>query len=133
MNIVELVRLEESEQGTFGVLKVNKRVVCLTLEPKDMENQQDISSIPAQQYICKKVDSPGFGRVFKVTNVPGRSNVLFHIGNTDKNTAGCILLGSTYGDLNGKRAVLGSGTAFKRFYKKLAGAEKFHLTIQEHF
>lgn len=131
--IVEIVRLEESDQGTLGVLKLNKEVLCLTLEPKDMENAQDISSIPVQQYICRRVNSSKYGRVFEVMDVPGRTDVLFHVGNTDKNTKGCILLGSSFGRINGRRAVASSGKALQKFYDRLAGENQFHLTIQEHF
>jgi len=31
MKILELIRLEEGEEGTFGVLKIDKQVFCTTL------------------------------------------------------------------------------------------------------
>ena len=131
--VVEIIRLEESEQGTFGVMKVNKEVLCFTLEPKDMENASNISSIPAQQYICKRIDSPGHGDVFEVKNVPGRTHVLIHPGNTSTDTLGCILPGEKVGELEGKRAVLSSGKAFYKFMERMQGYDSFHLTIQEVF
>jgi len=34
--IVELIRLEENFQyGTFGVIKINKQVFCICLEPAE--------------------------------------------------------------------------------------------------
>jgi len=132
MNVVEIVRLEESEEGTFGILKINKEVFCCTLEPQDKANQTNASSIPAQQYICKRTVSPRHGDTFSVTNVPERLHVLFHAGNIDDHTAGCILLGQYFGKLKGNRAVLNSGITFEHFLEVL-GKEPFHLTIQEHY
>ena len=132
MKIVELIRLEESDQGTFGVLRIDKEVVCCTLEPSDHENMQNRSSIPCQQYICKPVESPKHGGTFEVTHVPGRSHVLFHAGNVVDSTEGCILLGQYFGKLRGQRAVLNSGETF-RFFLQQVGCKPFHLTVYERF
>ncbi|MGE4520642.1 MAG: DUF5675 family protein [Desulfobacteraceae bacterium] len=131
--VVELIRLEESDQGTFGVLKIDKEMFCLTLEQDDEENMVNESSIPAQQYICRRVDSDKYGDTFEVTGVPGRSHILFHSGNFVENTKGCILLGSEFGQINGKRAVLSSGRAFYRFMAELEKEDSFHLTIKEEY
>ena len=52
--------------------------------------------IPAGQYLCEPHGWRGepvkFKRVWEVVNVPGRSAILFHAGNTDKDTRGCILV-----------------------------------------
>ena len=51
---IEIIRLEENhEHGTFGILRINKEIFCCTLEENDEENASNISSIPAQQYICE--------------------------------------------------------------------------------
>lgn len=132
MQIVELIRLEENhDHGTFGVLKINKEVFCCTLEPPDRLNTQNVSSIPAQQYICERYRSPKYGNTFKVTNVPGRSSVLIHAGNVVNHTKGCIILGQYFGKLKDLRAVLNSGKTFKCFMEMMDGVDKFHLTIRE--
>lgn len=132
MKIVELIRLEENhDHGTFGVLKINKEVFCCTLEPPDILNAQNVSSIPAQQYICERYNSPNFGNTFKVINVPGRSSVLIHAGNIVQHTKGCIILGQFFGKLIGDRAVLNSGKTFKSFMSIMNGVDEFHLTIRE--
>jgi hypothetical protein len=131
MKIVELIRLEESAQyGTFGVLKVNKEVVCVTLEPPDLLNRLGRSSIPAQQYICKQFQSPRYGFTYQIDNVPGRTYILFHSGNKVEDTEGCILLAQHFGKLQGDRAVLNSGATFDRFLAVMGG-RPFHLTIRE--
>ena len=107
--IIELIRLEESQHGTFGALKFQKEVFCCTLEPPDYENEKDKSSIPVQQYWCHRIVSPRFGETFEVKDVPGRTNVLFHTGNISAHTKGCIILGRQWGMLGKNRAVLNSG------------------------
>ena len=130
--IMELIRLEENyEHGTFGVVRINKEVFCVDLEPRDEENASNISSIPAQQYICKRIISPRFGETFEIMDVPGRTDVLFHSGNTDDNTLGCVLLAQYFGKLGKDRAVSNSGDTFKEFMKVMEGVDEFLLTIIE--
>ena len=130
--IVELIRLEERYRyGTFGILRLNKEVFCVTLEPPDIENERYISSIPAQQYMCCRINSPDHGETFEVAHVPNRSGILFHPGNRLRDTQGCIILGQYWSKLYGDRAVLNSGNTFKVFMAVLKGINKFHLTIKE--
>ena len=133
-SIVEIIRLEEDFlHGTFGVLKIDKAVFCVTLEPPDRYNMQNQSSIPAQQYECIAHNSPKYGATFKVRNVPDRINILFHAGNIVGDTGGCILLGQYFGKLKGDRAVLNSGSTFKNFMRVMQGEDYFHLTIKEEY
>jgi hypothetical protein len=130
--IIEIVRLEENfRYGTFGILKINKEVFCVTLEPPDILNEQNISSIPAQQYECRKYTSTRYGNTFQVTGVPGRSDILFHPGNFKGNTRGCILLAQHFGKIKGDRAILNSGATFDNFMALMRNVNTFHLTIHE--
>lgn len=131
--ILELIRLAETDQGTLGALKIQKVPFCCTLELPDLLNAPNRSSIPAQQYICQRIQSPKFGETFQVMNVPGRSAVLFHAGNTAADTEGCILLGQHWGKLGEQWAVLNSGNTFKAFLQELWGFNQAHLTIKEEY
>ena len=132
--VLEILRLEEHESfGTFGVLRINKNVFCVTLEPPDELNKTGKSSIPAQQYMCIKHKSPKFGNTFKVVNVPGRADVLFHSGNFAGQTEGCILLAQYFGKLKGNRGVLNSGNTFDHFMEIMEKVGYFHLTIYENY
>jgi len=133
MKILELIRLEEGEEGTFGILKIDKQVFCMTLEPQDRENKPNVSSIPAQQYLCKRWDSPKHGHAWIVDNVPDRVGILFHAGNVADDTEGCILLGESIDKLRGTRAVKNSGNTFRRFMTETLGQEVLHLTIKEDY
>jgi len=132
--ILELIRLEENYKfGTFGLLRIQKEVFCATLEPPDLLNKKNVSSIPAQQYKCLRVDTKKWGETFQVVDVPDRTWVWFHPGNTVKNTSGCILLAEHFGKIRGDRAVLNSGKTFKKFMGMLKGYDVLSLTIKEVF
>jgi len=130
--IVEIIRLESNLQyGCFGKMRINKEVFCDTLEPPNFQNMQNMSCIPAGQYLCSKVTSPRFGATYEVRHVPNRANILFHAGNLVKDTEGCILLAQYSGKLRGDRAVLNSGATFKAFMAAMRGHDTFHLTVRE--
>ena len=131
MRTLRLIRVEESYRETLGVLLIDSEAFCWTLELADRVNMKDISSIPAQQYLCKPFQSPRFGEVFKVMDVPGRTDILIHPGNTADDTAGCILLGSELGKFSEKRAILNSGKTFQAFKERLYQESMIHLTIKE--
>lgn len=126
---VEIVRLEDSTNGTLGALRVRGRVLCCTLEPPSLDNRQFVSSIPAGEYHCQRTHSQRFGNTFEVRNVPGRSRILFHPGNTVEDTSGCVLLGRHFGSLQGRRAVLRSRDACRDFLHQFQGCESFWLHI----
>ena len=127
--VLELIRLEEAESGTLGILKIQKQIAMFTLEPQDLLNKTSVSSIPAQQYICKRYLSPTYGETFKVTNVPDRSDILFHWGNWANDTEGCILVGTSI--MTENRGVSNSKKAFQRFMEILKDYDEAHLTIKE--
>lgn len=127
----ELIRLEKSDEGTFGVLKLDGKVYCVTLEPEDKDNAQGVSCIPEGTYRCKRVDSPRFGNTFEITNVPGRSHILLHPGNLEDDTQGCVLLGKHFGFLRHKRGVMNSGATFKAFMIGTADQDEFDIHITD--
>lgn len=141
--VVELIRLEEDfDFGTFSVLKIQKQLFSYALEPPDLINARGKSSIPAQQYICQRHQSPRFGETFIVKDVPGRDLILFHWGNWKRNTEGCILLGSMILKLKNTaggtasyrdKGVGNSGKTFKEFMQYMKPYNRFHLTIREFY
>jgi len=123
--------MESSEAGTFGVLRLDGRVFCLTLEPPDRGNAVGVSCVPVGRYPCRRVRSPRFGDTFEVSGVTGRTHILFHRGNVAADTSGCVLLGSCFGVVGGVRGVLDSGRAFAAFMDRFAGQDRFELSIRE--
>jgi len=125
-----LKRIAENEDGTFGVLIDGNTPFALTLERNWLDNKPNESCIPAGKYVCKRIISPRFGETFEVTNVPGRSHILFHTGNLEDHSKGCILIGEEFGYLNGKVAVLSSRKGFKEFMDRLNGLSSFEIEIK---
>lgn len=134
MKFVRLTRISSHpEYGTFGVLTIDGLPQCVTLEDYKRDNKHNISCIPTGQYICKRYHSQKHPNTFEVTNVEGRSYILFHIGNTHKDTEGCILLGSRFGEINKYKAIIDSTNAFKDFMEVMKDEDEFILTISEHY
>ena len=133
--VLDIIRLEENDPfGTLGMMRIQAQLFCATLEPPDLLNKKNVSSIPAQQYICKRYSSEKYPDTFQIICVPDRDKVLFHAGNTTDDTEGCPLLGQYPDKLaHYNRAVLNSGATFKRFMNIMHGHDVLHLTIKEFY
>jgi hypothetical protein len=132
---VLILRDPSTEEGTPGVL-VSESFGCHTLELPWLDNARKRSCIPAGVYRCAVVNSPRFGRVYGVQNVPGRTHILIHAGNwagqipqRKTHVQGCILLGERMGSLSGQRAVLLSRPAVRRFMAAMQG-RPFELEVK---
>ena len=124
-----LVRILERKETTLGVLIIEDDPRYCTLEDAWLNNEIGISCIPCGRYACARVLSPKFGDTFEIKNVPQRSHILFHAGNTNLDTRGCVILGSTFGEVAGVPAVLGSRDAYNRFLKRLQDVDAFTLDV----
>jgi hypothetical protein len=123
---MKLTRLKTSEHGTFGKIQLSSGKILSTLELPWKDNQRQISCIPAAIYQCDIVNSPKFGRVYQVKNVPNRSHILIHAGNWTKDTLGCILVGMS----NNDSQLFGSRKALNLLMNELNG-QSFKLEIIE--
>jgi hypothetical protein len=131
MQTIILVRDEESkEHGTFGKLFINGREFCHTIEPADMDNKENISSIPCGVYRCTPYSSAKYSNVYQILKVPDRTLILIHWGNTIDDTEGCPVVGSHRGMLGEKKAVLNSRKTFVRF-RETMGKEDFYIIVCE--
>jgi hypothetical protein len=131
--------MKRSDHGTEGLL-LTAGFNCCTLELPWRENQRSISCIPAGEYIVKIRQSPRYGTIYHVKDVPNRSYILIHAGNwagdTEKglktHVNGCILLGKKHGFLLEQRAVLNSRITVREFMNYM-NLEDFKLRIMEAF
>lgn len=130
---MKLTRLMDNETLTLGQLLDDQSViVCKTLELPDKGNQHTVSRIPAGTYICRRYHSPKRGYdVFELQDVPGRDAIEIHIGNWPKNTDGCVLVGTSFGVIDGELGVTDSHDAFAVFMSRNAGRDMFELTITD--
>ena len=120
---------------TMGVFSWKGEPLCPTLELPWRDNQQQISCIPDGEYLCKRTEGRRLfsGAVipvtFEVTDVPGRSGILFHSGNIDHHSRGCILVGSSFTIMGMQPALSESRKAFERFIAVLGNLESFTLVV----
>jgi hypothetical protein len=130
MKSLTLKRISTNDDGTYGVLIENTTPFALTLEDPWLNNQRYISCIPSGTYVCAGRLSPKFGATFEVKDVPDREDILFHRGNTEDDTKGCILVGEQFEYLAGRKtAVIASRKGFAEFMDRLSGIDQFLLTI----
>ena len=127
--MLKITRLEYGNNETIGVLQLLDKVLCWTLELPDKDNQRNISCIPKGKYKVYRIVSPKYGDCFQIMNVPNRSEILIHVGNTHRDILGCVLLGSGVGYLNDDRAILGSKNAVNEFMVKTKGVNELDLEI----
>ena len=121
-----IVRFEQTCQGALGVLLMDGNYFCNTLQPDAADPKR--FCIPAGDYLCKRFHGAKWKNTFEIV-VKGHTALLFHAGNLEKDSLGCILLGSSVGKLGEDRAVLNSGVTFNRFLDYTANVNSFTLKI----
>ena len=92
-----LIRDTYTEESTIGELFINGERICDTLERPYFNNLRNISCIPEGVYPVRlRLPRESATRDYMhllVKDVKDRDYILFHIGNTAKDTSGCILVG----------------------------------------
>lgn len=132
--MLQLLRVEQGTEGTFGILLVNGKAFCCTLELPWLDNEPGKSCIPEGEYVCAWRDSPKFGKVIAVQGVPGRTDILIHAGNMTGDILGCILVGWRYGEfrIGGKkqRGLMESQAALTALKNALMKEKEIPLSIK---
>jgi hypothetical protein len=141
MKILELNRVGENDNTTFGVLSKitygNKILpICNILENSWQDNKADISCIPKGVYSLQRGPTTKAtinGETFQITGVPRRTSIKFHIGNTHLDTLGCPLTVSSFGRLTIEgSSILGgykSRVAFSTFMEVMGEDEEATLIV----
>lgn len=141
-----LTRIDKREDGIWGMLYIQERfsyskLFCYTLEHSYPVNGDFLPKIPEGKYLCVKGTHRLEGmthdfETFEVTGVIGHTGLLFHKGNYNSDSSGCILIGQDIEHIipNHKtRMLTESGLIFSQFMDCLKGIEKFNLTIQNRY
>jgi len=136
MNLT-LKRTDHREDGIFGVLLDDKgNQIAVTLEHSYDSMNGDgsyTSKIPNGTYTCIRgehclhINSPKFS-TFEITGVKGHSGILFHKGNVNIDSNGCVLLGKAYG--GEPRMLYNSRITFDKFLLLQDGVNSFILTVE---
>ena len=98
---LKIVREEISSESTIGSLYLNGEFFCYTLELPWKDNKNRISCIPTGNYpvVERSAAASTVARYphLHIQDVPGRSYILVHRGNTAADILGCVLVGESKG------------------------------------
>ena len=121
-----------TDKSTIGELFLNSEFMCDTLENPYINNERNISCIPEGQYSVRlRTARESATRDYLhllVQEVPNRDYILFHRGNSAKDTSGCILIG-----IGRKQDFVSNSTlAMDLLMKEIInlGGEKINLIIK---
>ena len=140
---LELYRYSSQKESTLGILFLvnsennKKEFLCYTLEDeKRTKKVYGETRIPSGQYFIELRTEGGYHKrysqrfvdihrgMFEICDVHNDhmsfTHVLIHCGNTDDDTAGCLLVGDVCTQNVTKDGFLGQSTsAYKRIYPKI--------------
>ena len=92
-----LIRDTFTDKSVMGELFINGERICDTLELPWRDNQRSVSCIPAGEYKVRfRYPRESASRDYLhllIKDVPNRDYILFHRGNTAKDSRGCVLVG----------------------------------------
>lgn len=125
-----LNRFFSSSDFTIGKLYINNVFECYTLE--DEERKVKViheTRIPKGKYEIKLREFGGHHEKYKkkftfhkgmlwLQEVPNFKDILIHIGNTDEDTSGCILVGNSINTTEG--TLINSTAAYTKLYQKVS-------------
>jgi hypothetical protein len=143
-----LLRNADTEFGVFGYLLLyndagQRLGLWRTMEDDWLDNQSNISCIPAGHYTCRRRWSPKHKcYLYEVEGVPGRDDIEIHVANTEEDVLGCIGLGKLYGALDRpdedapghpvtkKWSVASSKVAVDEWMTATGGIERFPFVVE---
>jgi len=143
--VIVVQRFLKSDDFTIGRLSIDDVMECYVLEDekRDVKVMHE-TRIPAGKYEIKlrtfgghhekyKVKFPFHKGMLWIQDVPKFKDILIHIGNTDEDTSGCLLVGKTADLLKG---TIGQSTvAYSAFYPKvereLSAGKKVFIEIKD--
>lgn len=130
--LVKLKRLITLSDVTIGAFSIDDKFQCFTLEdpphdPKIMGKTRIPAGIYAlapryhgRKYMQYKQRFPKLPEgVIEIMDIPNFTDVLIHIGNYPKDTAGCVLVGQGIRKRRGTLMLTDSTAAYRELFPKL--------------
>lgn len=136
--ILSLSRFQKQREGIASLLEdASGKTVSVTLEHAYPDGSGGWEpKIPNGTFTCvrgkHRLDSMPVGEFFEtfmITGVPGHTNLLFHWGNWEKDSDGCVLTGAALTESPGGLMVTNSKATFKKIMGLLEGVDQFTLTV----
>lgn len=135
MNLT-LTRKAWRSDGIFSVLTdEHGNVVAHTLEHSYPDSPAGwMAKIPEGTYACVRGPHRLHGMTedfitFEITGIDGHTDLLFHWGNWNKDSEGCVLVGQSEVNSGGVEMVTASQATFVKFMTLQAGINTFTLTV----
>lgn len=130
MNLI-LDRSKKCQDGIFSTLHdaTTTELIAVTVEHAYLIGEAWQPKIPAGSFRCVRgmhqLKHGGPFETFEVMNVPGHDGILFHIGNFNDDSEGCICLGERFAG----QMITDSRSAFVRFMAFQEGVNEFILVV----
>lgn len=139
MNLI-LRRVSATKDGIISELmdeKFNFVALCLEHAYPNTEDGTFHAKIPIGEYKCVRgnhrlhEEDKEF-ETFEVTKIADHSGILFHVGNYNKDSDGCILVGEGFGaKLDGGKMIVKSKEAFKKLMDLQKECDSFDLKVED--
>jgi hypothetical protein len=134
-----LTTTDSREDGIFSELHQDDELFAVTLEHAYQQldgtwapklPRGDVYQCERGMHILEHYNHGEPFETFEITGVSGHSGILFHPGNLNKDSDGCLLLGEKLVTLkSGVWMVIKSQLTFNRFMNTLDGVNEFTLEV----
>jgi hypothetical protein len=129
---LQLKRTKITNNGVFGELQdINGIHIAYTLEHAYLQPDGNFAAkIPTGTYMCQLgshqlAHMTHTFQTYEIMNIPNHFNILFHSGNTETDSSGCVLLGEDQDEYG----VLNSRLAFNKFMLLQNNVSQFQLVV----
>lgn len=123
----ELKRVAVLSDGAFGVFMHNGVPFAVTLE-RTYDPGNTIKITSGFHECHRSRYNKGNYDTFEIT-VPGHNQILFHKGNVELHSEGCVLVAESFAVLGDKPGVAMSAEGFWEFMKRATGVDSFTLEV----
>ena len=124
------------DAGIFGQLSsTGGTFLANTLEHAYAQDDGTLKpKLPPGTYTCVRGPHQLHGMLaafitFEITDVPGHTGILFHMGNYNKDSDGCVLLGEEAVPTSEPTMVTNSVVTFNSFMASQSGVDTFQLVV----
>lgn len=127
-----LTRIFFRPDGIFSELSDEKGKIIA----KTLEHSYDLKpKLYDGGFVCKRGKHRLEGmthdfETFEITGVKGHTNILFHTGNWNADSEGCVLLGSGIAQSSKGQMITGSKATFAEFLHLMNGLDSFELVVR---
>jgi len=142
--LLELFRYNTTDTDTLGFLMIDGRLACYTIEDTQRAVKVDGQTrIPSGTYQILLRDEGGMTKRYRnrfgdmhrgmlhLQDVPEFSWVYLHVGNTEDDSLGCLIVGDIPPTIGTDQRVGASTSAYQRIYPLIADAVELAESVDQ--